>query len=220
MFRDLRYSLRLLHRSPGFTVTAVCTFAVAIGVNIAVFNVVDRVLLQPLAIRDANHVVIIWPREKANPTTVGEVSYWAFRAWQQQARSFETLAAIGSVNWSLSALAIGLAALGVYGIVSQSTVDRMREIAIRTALGAGSGHILRLVVADGVVFTTLGIGVGLALGVSARRVLSGLLFGVRAADPMTLAVIPMLFLGVALIGMLLPVRRALRVDPAVALRQE
>jgi putative ABC transport system permease protein len=120
----------------------------------------------------------------------------------------------------LSALAIGLAALGVYGIVSQSTVDRMREIAIRTALGAGSGDILRLVVADGVVFTTLGIGVGLALGVSASRVLSGLLFGVRAADPMTLAVIPMLFLGVALIGMLLPVRRALRVDPAVALRLE
>lgn len=120
----------------------------------------------------------------------------------------------------VSALAIGLAALGVYGIVSQSTVDRMREIAIRTALGAGAGDILRLVVVEGVVFTAIGIGVGLALAAAASSVVSSLLFGVRAADPMTLAAIAMLFFGVALIGMFLPVRRALRVDPAVALRQE
>jgi putative ABC transport system permease protein len=120
----------------------------------------------------------------------------------------------------VSALAIGLAALGVYGIVSQSTVDRMREIAIRTALGAGAGDILRLVLAEGVAFTAIGIGVGLALAATASRVMSGLLFDVRAADPMTLAVISLVFLGVALVGMFLPVRRALRVDPAVALRQE
>src|SRR5882672_8009 len=101
MFRDLRYSLRLLRRTPGVTITAICTFALALGVNIAVFSIVDRVLLQPLPIADADRVVIIWPREKANVATVGEISHWAFRSWQQRARSFETLATIGSVNWSL-----------------------------------------------------------------------------------------------------------------------
>src|SRR4051812_2764352 len=101
MFRDLLYSLRLIHRSPGFAIAAVCTFAVAIGVNIAVFSVVDRVLVQPLAIRDAQRVVIIWSRERAHPTTIGEVSYSTFQSWRNQARSFDTLAVIGSVNWSL-----------------------------------------------------------------------------------------------------------------------
>jgi hypothetical protein len=101
MFRDLRYSLRLIHRSPGFAIAAVCTFAVAISANIAVFSVVDRVLVQPLPIRDSQRVVVIWPREQAHPTAIGEVSCWTFQSWQKQARSFDTLAAIGSVNWSL-----------------------------------------------------------------------------------------------------------------------
>jgi len=73
MFRDLRYSLRLLRRTPGVTITAICTFALALGVNIAVFSIVDRVLLQPLPIADADRVVIIWPREKANVATVGRL---------------------------------------------------------------------------------------------------------------------------------------------------
>jgi predicted permease len=101
MLHDLRYSLRLLARAPGLSVTAVCTFALALGVNIAVFSIVDRVLIRPLPIADADRVVIIWPREKSNITTLGEISHWAFRAWQRDARSFETLAAVGSVNWSL-----------------------------------------------------------------------------------------------------------------------
>src|SRR6185295_19156504 len=101
MLRDLQYSLRRLRRAPGVAVTAICTFALALGVNIAVFSVVDRVLLQPLPIADADRVVVIWPHERANATTVGEISHWTFRSWQERARSFETLAAIGSVNWSL-----------------------------------------------------------------------------------------------------------------------
>jgi predicted permease len=101
MFRDLRYSLRLLRRTPGFTLMAVCTLALAIGANTAVFSVLDRVLLQPLPIADPDRIVVVWPREQANPATTGEISHWAFRSWQQEARSFETLAAIGSVNWSL-----------------------------------------------------------------------------------------------------------------------
>lgn len=101
MLHDLRYSLRLLRRSPAFALTAAGTFALAIGISTAVFAVVDPILLRPLPIAEPSRVVVIWPREQANPTTIGEISHWTFRAWQGQTRSFDTLAAIGSVNWSL-----------------------------------------------------------------------------------------------------------------------
>jgi putative ABC transport system permease protein len=75
--------------------------ALAMGANTAVFSVIDKVLVRPLPIADADRLAIIWPRERANPTTIGEISHWTFRSWQQQAASFEALAAIGSVNWSM-----------------------------------------------------------------------------------------------------------------------
>jgi putative ABC transport system permease protein len=80
---------------------AVCTLALAIGANTAVFSVVDKVLVQPLPMERADRIVVIWPRERANPTTIGEISYATFRTWQEEAHGFQSLAAIGSVNWSL-----------------------------------------------------------------------------------------------------------------------
>jgi putative ABC transport system permease protein len=102
MLKDLIYSLRLLRRSPGFAVAAIATLALAIGASTAVFTVVNAVLLRPLPIDDPDRVVVIWPRERANPTTVGEISHWAFRNWQERTRTFERLAAIGSVNWGFT----------------------------------------------------------------------------------------------------------------------
>ena len=101
LIQDLRHSLRALNRNPGFALSATLMLALAIGANTAVFSVIDKVLVRPLPIADADRIVVIWPRERANPTTIGEISHWTFRSWQQQARSFETLAGIGSVNWSL-----------------------------------------------------------------------------------------------------------------------
>jgi len=101
MIKDLLYSFRLLRRSPGFAIAAIATLALAIGANTAVFTIVNAVFLRPLPIHEPGRVVVIWPRERANPTTVGEISHFIFREWQQQARSFEHVAAIGSVNWSL-----------------------------------------------------------------------------------------------------------------------
>jgi putative ABC transport system permease protein len=75
--------------------------ALAIGANTAVFTVVDKVLLRALPFDRPERVVVIWPRERGNPTTIGEVSHWTFRSWQEQAQSFESLAAIGSVNWNM-----------------------------------------------------------------------------------------------------------------------
>jgi putative ABC transport system permease protein len=131
MVRDLLYSLRLLRRTPGLAVAAVCTFALALGVNIAVFSVVDRVLLQPLPIADANRVVIIWPHEKANATTVGEISHWTFRSWQQRAHSFDTLAAVGSVNWGLVLRESGEPATLPVAAVSASFFPLVRTPAAR-----------------------------------------------------------------------------------------
>jgi putative ABC transport system permease protein len=101
MLDDLRYSIRLLRRHVTLTIAVVCTLALAIGVNTAVFSVVDRVLVRPLPIDAPGRVAVIWPRERANPSTIGEISYATFRSWQGELRSFSGLAAMGSVNWNL-----------------------------------------------------------------------------------------------------------------------
>ena len=101
MLTDLRHSLRLLRRSPGFTLTAVCTLAVAIGASTAVFSVIDKVFVRPLPIDEPERVVVMWSRERLNAGSIGEFSYAAFSSWQRETRAFERLAAIGSTNWSL-----------------------------------------------------------------------------------------------------------------------
>jgi putative ABC transport system permease protein len=101
MLDDLRYSIRLLRRHVTLTIAVVCTLALAIGVNTAVFSVVDRVLVRPLPIDAPDRVAVIWPRERANPSTIGEISNATFRSWQGELRSFSALAAMGSANWTL-----------------------------------------------------------------------------------------------------------------------
>ena len=86
--QDVRYAIRTLAKSPGFSFTAIIVLALAIGANTAVFGVVDKVLVRPLPIADPDRVVVIWPRERANPTTIGEVSHWTFRSWQEKRAQF------------------------------------------------------------------------------------------------------------------------------------
>ncbi len=101
MLHDLKHSLRALRRTPMSSLAAICILAVAIGASAAVFSVVDKVLIRPLPLDEPDRVVVIWPREAANPTTIGEISNFTFRKWQNEVRSFQRLAAIGSTNWSL-----------------------------------------------------------------------------------------------------------------------
>jgi putative ABC transport system permease protein len=101
MIDDLRHSIRLLRRSPALTVACVCTLAVAIGASTAVFSVIDKVLVRPLPIDEPDRVVVMWSRERLNAGSIGEFSYPAFQSWRRETRAFETLAAMGSVNWSL-----------------------------------------------------------------------------------------------------------------------
>src|SRR5262249_6236907 len=107
-----------------------------------------------------------------------------------------------------SALALLLAAVGIYGLIHQSVVMRTREIGMRLTLGAQSRDILRLIVGQGMRLALCGIGVGLLAAYGLTRVLTGLLFGVTATDPMTFIATPLLLAVVAMLACYLPARRA------------
>jgi putative ABC transport system permease protein len=117
-------------------------------------------------------------------------------------------------------LALLLAAVGIYGVLSYSVTQRTREIGIRVALGAERRHVLRTVVGEGLRFTLLGVALGVAGGLAVTRVLQGFLFGVSAFDPGAFVGAAVLLVGVAVVASLMPARRATRVDPLVALRSE
>jgi predicted permease len=118
------------------------------------------------------------------------------------------------------ALALALAALGLYGVLAHSVAQRTKEIGVRMALGAEARHVLRLVIGQGMLLVCAGIAMGLILAYLLTKWLSGWLYGVGAADPLTYSAIALLLAVVALFACYLPARRATRVDPMIALRCE
>ncbi|MBC7929722.1 MAG: ABC transporter permease, partial [Rubrivivax sp.] len=121
---------------------------------------------------------------------------------------------------AFAGIALVIAGVGIYGLISFTARQRTHEIGIRLALGAQGRDIVRMIVGEGLVLAALGVGVGLAGALALTRFLKSLLYGITPTDPLTYAALSALLFAVALAASYLPARRALKVDPVSALRYE
>jgi putative ABC transport system permease protein len=119
-----------------------------------------------------------------------------------------------------AATALILSSVGIYGVLSYMVAQRTRDIGIRMALGASQRQVVREVLGFGIRLTAIGLAVGLAGALAATRLLSSMLYGVRTTDAITFGIVSLILIVVALLASYLPARRAMKVDPIIALRYE
>jgi putative ABC transport system permease protein len=150
----------------------------------------------------------------------GEPVYGLITLERRLAATLDRRRSYLAVLASFAGVALGLAALGIYGVTSWLVAQRTHEIGVRMALGASRGCVLRSVLKQGLTLGLTGLGVGLCAAIALTRIISSELYGVPAIDLPTYAIVSIFLLGVAMLACWVPARRATRVDPMVALRCE
>ena len=136
-----------------------------------------------------------------------QFSFWRYRLFSWMFTSF-------------GAVALLLASIGVYGVLSYSVSQRRQEIGVRMALGAAKGDVLRLVIGQGVVLAAIGIGAGIVAALGVTQFIKSLLYNVTASDPLSFVIVAVFLASVAVLASYVPARRAMAVNPIIALRND
>ena len=199
----LRHAVRGLVRAPGYTVAFVLTLGLGIGLNTAIFSVVNGVLLEPLPYQDADRPV-------DNVTTLSDLRNENIAPERLNTTLFTAFAV----------LALMIAAIGVLGVLAFAVSQRTREFGVRMALGAERDRVLAMVLREGALLAGAALLVGTVAAATLSRFLVSLLYEVEATDPATYAGVGIILSAVALIAAYVPAKRATRIDPMGALRSE
>jgi ABC-type antimicrobial peptide transport system permease subunit len=158
--------------------------------------------------------------ERAIHQVDGRIPVFDLRSLRETTQISSSFAVIESTFAGIFALiALVLSATGIYGVVAYRTQLRRREIGIRAALGASRSHVVRLVLRQGAWLTLLGLGVGLALSFGLTRFITGLLYGIRANDPLTIFGVVLLLGAISLLACYIPAHRAMRRNPLGTIRE-
>jgi hypothetical protein len=209
--QDVRYAIRALLATPGFTAIAVVSLAIGIGANTAIFSVTNALLLRPLPYKNADRQVILWntsPGLGIMEDWFSTAQYFDIRNGQQ---SFEDVAIAIGANANLT----GDGDPERVGTIRVSS-NLLPMLGVRPLLG----DLLLLVVRQGTSIAVIGMVLGLAGAFALTRFMRTLLYGVQASDPATFAAIAATLTLVALVACFVPARRAARIDPIVSLRTE
>jgi putative ABC transport system permease protein len=146
--------------------------------------------------------------------------------WQTRTMSELVSRSVAPRRFSMTLLgafafvALALAGVGIFGVMNYAVTQRIHELGIRVALGAQKRDVLKLILGEGMLLTGIGVAVGLVAAFMLTRLMASLLYGVSATDPLTYASVALVLAGIALLACYIPARRAMRVDPMVALRYE
>lgn len=212
LLEDVKHAVRSFARKPGFTVAAIATLAVGIGANVAVFSVVNTVLLKPVPHPDADTLVVFATVFPAGPNYV--TSDGKFNLFREQSSIVQDVAGYRYAPANLTDV------VAPEQIQSASVQQRTHEIGIRLALGASSRSVRNMMMFQGIRLAMIGMAIGVALSFGFARLIAGFLFGVQPRDARVLTATTLALLAVTLLACWLPARRAARLSPLEALRMD
>jgi hypothetical protein len=205
LLQDVRYALRQLCKSPGFSAVAVLTLALGIGANTAIYTLLDQTLLRPLPVRSPNDLTLLrfsgasTGHSRTRTDNDHYFSYPMYRDLRDHNSVFSGL------------IAMDLAPVGVQWHNQPDLAD--------AELVSGN-YILRLFIGEGIVLGTVGLVIGIGGAYTVSRLMRGMWYGINNADSTSFAAVAIVLLGSALLASYIPARRAAKVDPMVALRFE